>query len=393
MANRAKLNSRERDLRKKLLELGQTMPADGSDLTKEQIRTFHQAQRLWRIASLDGSFDPTLTTLNESLATPEQIEIGAISPWLVPVRGGSKESDLFSAATLTWSVPVSQGFGRRMRFLVRDRANGKLIGIIGLTDPVFNLRARDAWVGWSSEERKERLVHVMDAFVLGALPPYSFLLGGKLIALLATSREVVRAFRSKYGKTQGVISERCKDPRLVMLTVTSALGRSSIYNRLHVPDGVRFLTNVEPERVPIWFTRGYGHFHVNPQVFEEMIVLLRRRGHSYVKGNRFGDGPNWKLRVIRTALEELGLSADLLKHGIQRQVFLAPLACNTRSFLRGRSKTPKYNTLRVDDITEFWKERWAKPRSRRRPSWKEWLPGELLEDLRDLRLSAASRSL
>ena len=102
-----------------------------------------------------------------------------------------------------------------MRYLVWDKNNGKLIGIIGLTDPVFNLTPRDAWVGWDASERRERLVHTMDAFVLGALPPYSRILGGKLVALLATSSEVVKHFRAKYSNYKGIISEKKKNPRLV----------------------------------------------------------------------------------------------------------------------------------------------------------------------------------
>ena len=75
-----------------------------------------------------------------------------------------------------------------MRFLVWDTENGKLIGILALGDPVFNLSARDHHIGWTSTQRKKRLVGVMDAYVLGAVPPYSSLLCGKLIACLAVRR-------------------------------------------------------------------------------------------------------------------------------------------------------------------------------------------------------------
>ena len=40
-----------------------------------------------------------------------------------------------------------------------------------------------------------RLRNVMDAFVLGAVPPYRELLCGKLVAMLAASDEVRDAFR------------------------------------------------------------------------------------------------------------------------------------------------------------------------------------------------------
>ena len=66
-----------------------------------------------------------------------------------------------------------------MRFLVRDRSNDKLIGIFALGDPVFNLKARDEWIGWDVNDRRDRLVHVMDAFVVGAVPPYAQLAQGR----------------------------------------------------------------------------------------------------------------------------------------------------------------------------------------------------------------------
>ena len=55
-----------------------------------------------------------------------------------------------------------------------------------------NLSARDDWIGWTHEDRSKRLVHVMDAYVVGALPPYSYLIGGKMVAALMASQEVKR---------------------------------------------------------------------------------------------------------------------------------------------------------------------------------------------------------
>ena len=43
-----------------------------------------------------------------------------------------------------------------MRFLVMDQSNGKLMGLFALTDPVFNLQARDNWIGWTTEDRRQR---------------------------------------------------------------------------------------------------------------------------------------------------------------------------------------------------------------------------------------------
>jgi hypothetical protein len=86
------------------------------------------------------------------------------------ISGGTWESDLFRLAALTWSVPVSNGFGRRLRYLVWDNHNNKLIGIIAIGDPVFNLSVRDTLIDWDAKARGERLVNLMDAYVLGAGP-------------------------------------------------------------------------------------------------------------------------------------------------------------------------------------------------------------------------------
>lgn len=377
-----RLTKKEKELRKTLEELRRALSKKNGKHTKSQIRQLHRDQRYFRTANLNGTFESYLQRLRDKLAYPSEIDIHKIAPRLIPIEAGSSESLLFSAATLLWSVPVSQGFGRRIRYLVMDENNDKLIGVIGLTDPVFNLRARDDWIGWSSDDRKQRLVNVMDAFVLGAMPPYSLVLGGKLVALLATSREVVRHFRDKYGNRIGIISKRNKDARLCLITTTSALGRSSIYNRLSVPGGIKFLCHVDSDRVRSWFTQGYGHFHVSDELFNDLIAVLSRRRHPYVTGNRFGDGPNWKIRVIRQAAREIGLNEDFLYHGIQREVYLVPLATNTRSYLLGESKYLKYKTLPKRDITDYWRERWAEPRAKRIPEWADWKKDNLLRQLK-----------
>lgn len=387
-----RLTQKEKQIRATLDELSESLAKKAKKHTKEQVRSLHKNQRYTRIASLNGTFEGYLKQLQDKLALPYEIDIDKISPRLIPVESGSPGYSLFTAATLLWSVPVSQGFGRRIRYIVMDEHNEKLIGIIGLTDPVFNLGARDDWIGWSSEDRKKRLVNVMDAFVLGAMPPYSLILGGKLVALLATSRKVVHHFRKKYGNKAGIISKKTKNARLSLITTTSALGRSSIYNRLSLPSGIKFLSHVETNKVRSWYTKGYGHFHINDELFDDLVSVLSRRKHPYVTGNRFGNGPNWKIRVIRQAAKELGADEDFLCHGIQREVYVVPLAENSRSFLLGKSKHLRYQTLSSQDIVAYWQERWAKPRATRKPEWLTWKKDKLVNKLKRIHKEIVQRN-
>ncbi|MEM4234186.1 MAG: DUF4338 domain-containing protein [Candidatus Methanomethylicaceae archaeon] len=153
-------------------------------LTKEQIRHLHAFAVTHRVLSAKAKLARYETKFIKRIASGTEIEPSRVVARLVEVRRGSEDELLFRWVALHWSVPVSSGYGRRLRFLVEDANNGKLIGIIGLCDPVFSIAARDRWIGWDVNTKNARLRNVMEAYVLGAVPPYSMLLGGKLVAML-----------------------------------------------------------------------------------------------------------------------------------------------------------------------------------------------------------------
>ena len=352
-----------------LLNLGFSRNGSGyfvdGEMTKQKIRNLHAAQRLDVLGRQRRFVEKHGSELAEHFASGNQVDPRSIKPKLVQVSPNSLESRLFRFASLLWSVPVSQGFGRRLRFLVKDRQNDCLVGLFALGDPVFNLSARDNWIGWTHEDRRDRLVHVMDAYVVGAVPPYSQLIGGKLVAALMGSKEVKRAYERKYLARQSVIRQRKHRARLVLLTTTSALGRSSIYNRLSIPDGPRFLR--------IGTTKGFGHFHLYGEVFDSLRDHLEETGHPYASGHRFGMGPNWKLRVARAALEDIGIDGNsILKHGIEREVYGIPLAENWKEVLFGRRRRVRSLTRPARQISEYCLNRWIVPRSVRDKSFKNF---------------------
>lgn len=356
-----------RALRRHLKELGFVKAPDGTlvppSAGKDTLRQMHRAQRSDRLESESKFITAQWPMLRRYFASGTDIDPAAIKPELELIESDSWQSNLFRLAALTWSVPVSQGYGRRMRFLVWDRHNDKLIGLIALGDPVFNLSVRDKYIAWSSNDRKQRLVGMLDAFVLGSLPPYNRLLGGKLIAALIRSTEVRDAFRTRYHDTKGIISKKRKHAELVAVTTTSALGRSSVYNRVRL-GSITYLQ-------PLGYTEGWGHFHVPESIFADVRAYLRRRRHAYAKGFKFGDGPNWRLRALRLAMSMIGLRPELLRHGVKREVFIAELATNARAILKGTRKRPKYDDLlSVAEIAALAKERWIVPRAERCPDYR-----------------------
>lgn len=333
--------------------------------SKEDIRKLHAGARREKYEENREFLEEKEDDLLPEFADGFDIDIDGLWPRIEVVEAGTHGSDLFRYATLLWSVPVSQGFGRRVRFLVWDEYTDKLIGIFALGDPVFNLSCRDEWIGWDHEDRKERLYNVMDIFILGAVPPYNILLGGKLIAMLATSNEVRDVIYNRYKNQETIIEEKDKDPRLALLTTGSALGKSALYDRIRYDDRVLYQQ--------IGTSKGWGHFHLNNGLFDDLRKYLKATRGSDVGGNDFGDGPNWKIRTARGALNELGLPEDLMRHGIKREIYGIPLAENFDEFLRGDTEELVSYDIPFDDIAEWWKERWLDGRAERKPEYVEFI--------------------
>jgi hypothetical protein len=373
--------SLKRRLRRHLAALGfhrtqdGTLEAAGSG--KDIIRALHSAQRSDRLKANKKFIGERLPDLIGHFASGSDIDPARISPVLKKVSSDSWESDLFRLASLTWAVPVSNGFGRRLRYLVWDQHNDKLIGLIAIGDPVFNLSVRDNLINWNHKTRGKRLVNMMDAYVLGAVPPYNTLLGGKLVACLVRSREIYNDFTRAYGKTTGIISRRKKKARLLAVTTSSSLGRSSVYNRLKL-GGVQYFTS-------IGYTGGWGHFHIPDDLFAELRDFLREIGHPYPDLHRFGQGPNWRLRTTRAALAALGFKSDMLHHGVKREVFLCPLASNAARMLRTGKGRPQLSTLlTVPEIGQLAVQRWMLPRSERMPEYRNWSRSDLASLLNEV---------
>ena len=365
----------KRSLRRHLRELGFSRDRDGMlrppGDSKDCLRSLHRMQRAEKIRN-EGSFlNRVWPKLSKYFADGHEISPMFMSPRLELVNGGTWQSDLFRLASLIWSIPVSQGYGRRMRFIIWDDFNNKLIGIVGLGDPVFNLRVRDELISWNVEDRKKRLASIMDAYVLGAIPPYSFLLCGKLVATLIKTREIRDEFKNKYSTSKGIISGENKNASLLMVTTSSALGRSSIYNRLKL-DGEYYFE-------PIGYTSGWGHFHIPQELFNLMREYLYEKGHKYADNNRFGQGPNWKIRVIRETFIQLGITKDLLRHGIKREVFICKLASNAIKVLSGKAKDLEYQNLKAaKDVAALAKNRWVIPRAERFREYEMWKKENIL---------------
>lgn len=133
-------------------------PADSSKETLRQLHEVAVKSRLYKAQKGLQQYEPKLIP---RFASGWEVRPGKIKPRLVEVKRRSQDEILFRYVCLHWSIPVSSGYGRRLRFLVIDEQNDKLMGLFGLGDPVFSLAPNDKWVGWNKEDRRVRLQHVL----------------------------------------------------------------------------------------------------------------------------------------------------------------------------------------------------------------------------------------
>lgn len=346
------------------LHAGRLVPPEADD--KERLRALHAEAVRHQVERSKEGLARHESRLLAYIAHGNEVAPEKIRPRLVVVTPGSEDELLFRYVRLHWSIPVSAGYGRRLRFNVYDESNGKLMGIFGLGDPVFSLGPRDRWIGWTLPQRKERLQCVMDLFVLGAVPPYSQLLCGKLIAMLATSIEVQRIFRRKYGGDRALISGKPLDGRLALLTTISALGRSSLYNRL----GFRG----EPIFHSLGFTQGSGEFQFSNGIYSDLRALAEAHCDASAKHRLWGSGFRNRRELIRKALPLLGLSPELMYHGVRREIFAAPLATNAAAFLRGEHQQLSPFQRTAADLFAWFRERWLLPRAARDMRYRSFEP-------------------
>lgn len=357
----------EKQLRAQGFVLSDKKIRSPQEYNKDQIRQLHQAARFEKYQLLKKLLAKKESSFIGHFADGSEIDIDNLRPRIEEVHTGTWQNDLFRYATLLWSVPVSSGFGRRTRFLVWDESNEKLIGLFALGDPVFNLSCRDNWIGWSSIDREKRLYNVMDIFILGSVPPYNQLLGGKLVSLIAASNEVREIIKRKYKGKRTIIEGLSKNPELALLTTGSALGKSSIYDRVVYEKRLLYQR--------IGTSEGWGHFHFTNDIFEDIRFYLSLKHPGMDSRYKFGQGPNWKLRTVRKGLKELGLSGELLRHGINREIYGIPLAQNFREFLLGHEKKLNTLDLPLQDLYVFFKNRWLYGRAERKPEYREFTKG------------------
>ena len=298
--------------------------------------------------------------INNSIWTPSDItnkeqtliELLALEPYVEMLeQGNAKDNETWTLVRrLIHTMEFTANPGRNLKFFVKDKVTGKLLGVICLGSDVTSLGARDKYIGWSLDNKFKdgKLKHTAIGTTICCAQPlgYNFL-GGKLIAALVTSSVVRDAWKKLYGQT------------LVGMSTTSLYGIHSMYNS-----------------IPLWRTMGksVGRIALKPDdaTYEVWHDWVRENMESeYKKATTQKEGVSGpptgvKQKTINLIFKAVGIKASDYEHGFQRGIYYADMYENGKEFLRGEieEKDLKMKQKYVDDSDYIMK--WWKPKAIKR---------------------------
>ncbi len=232
--------------------------------------------------------------------------------------------------------------------------------------------------------------NVMELITCGAVPPYNAVLGGKLVALLMLSRQVVADVEARYGDRVSIIASAMAGrpvsrPAKLALVTTSSLYEafgSSQYNRLKLETEKGALAYRKVAR-----TESFGTVQFAPDTVHALNEVARHSDSNRREvNNLFGEGTSPKMRLIRTGLEALGLDANsFLRHNSRRIIYGVALCANTDDVVLRMSTRPRYLLPPGDEGTavliDHWRNRWLAGRITR-PDVLETVRGQEFDGFR-----------
>ena len=226
--------------------------------------------------------------------------------------------------------------------------------------------------------------NLLEITTCGAVAPYNRMLGGKLVALLLLSPQVMEDNNQRYGGVPAIIRSQLKnkqvvpDNTLVWLGTTSLYSHgSSQYERLKLPADTISLGQQEVRYQYLGDTTGYGTVQFSDATVRAVeAVMQSRRGFRDVN-SVFGEGASPKLRKLRSGLDALGFNATLtMQHHQGRRIYGVPLFQNAASYLCGLNpdvpdyiRSPESCVDASERIAEFWRKRWLASRLEHEESW------------------------
>ena len=241
---------------------------DGLELA-DSLRSARALPPSQRIEGLRAAVDPYLQFVHDS-ATCEHT--------------GLRLRDVWRYFRHTWSNQYTTTPGRRMAFLVRDRARifHPVMGIGAIGSPIVQIRERDAWIGWDAETFFKSITEAPSAELVAWL--------NKIL-----NRAISEIFIDDF------LEEQLLDRRDLREPSSEAIARLKTHSKRQRSLHHRFVNLQEHKAWPggsesVWRQRARTHLYRSKRALSLAKLLLARR----TLRESLGERPN--VESVRTLI-------------------------------------------------------------------------------------------
>lgn len=220
-------------------------------------------------------------------------------------------------------------FGRVICILVKDNKTDKYMGIISLSSDIYNMKERDLFIGWTNEQKKENLNLITNLSTCVSIQPFGFNYnGGKMLAMLAFSNEVMEKFKNKFKQDlHGIIT-------------TGLYGRSVQYDRLK---NIKY----------IGMTKGYSVFNIPSEITDKCRKYLNN--FHCINTSKYK-----KLSVLSSTIQLLGFDKNEILINTKKGIYFGFTRPDSKDFLCNKIDSVKnFSFKSAKDIFKEWYNRWA----------------------------------
>lgn len=260
---------------------------------------------------------------HQALSMCQEIDLMTCEPEIVQASGPAMLA-LFNY----WRVVLSSepqkpnyaGQGRLLPLIIRDRVSGGFLGIVALSDPPTywtQLMEHLKWEGNVEGGKARRQEHQHRIIMMRrCLPVYEFgqMTGGKLLALAATSRDVIRLLELRYSF------------QYLLFGIRTLHGKGSQYNRLQ-QRGIELLDVDETD---------HGFY----------AMELRKKAVSFMRGeaDAYGKTSTYTIKEQIDYWRERWLPARMASLSVGSKITLDPKRYRLSDQLESKKLTPAHLT-------------------------------------------------
>ena len=241
---------------------------------------------------------------------------------------------------------------RTLKFLVRDKASRKYLGVICISSDFMDLTGREKLIGWDKKEFQRptgklfgKLNHIAQGQAIMPTQPFGSAYNGvKLLALLCLSKEVTDKWEEIYGQ------------KLVAVTTTAFWGNAKAFSSYDGLDPYWCRLDDTSGNTPMKFTDDTYQLMKDwlkerePEKYFELFKAKKPDGSMKTRDS--------KSRSITTVMQRLGIPTKEQKSNTIRLAYMSLLYKNSAEFLRGEISESELEPAFKDtseELVKFWK--------------------------------------